>query len=168
MANTVTLKRSSVAGKIPQVTDLAFGEVALNFADGRLYFRNSNNEIEFFQTPSEQESFGILNSDLDLGLVTGPSTQTLDLGSLTEAANDTYDFGYVVVNGVVFPNTLILPSTTVSELSTGTLGEVVLVTDDINGAVPAFFDGNNWRRLSDYQVIEDSYVSDGYVNDGYA
>lgn len=48
MANTIILKKSSVTGKKPVLTDLAFGEVALNYADGYLYFKNSNNQIEAF------------------------------------------------------------------------------------------------------------------------
>jgi len=48
MSNKIILKKSSVTTKVPQLTDLEFGEVALNYADGYLYFKNSNNEIEAF------------------------------------------------------------------------------------------------------------------------
>lgn len=44
MANTVKLKRSSVAGKIPLTTDLEFGEIALNTADGNLFFKKATND----------------------------------------------------------------------------------------------------------------------------
>ena len=37
MANTVKLKRSSVANKVPLTTDLQLGEIAVNTNDGRLY-----------------------------------------------------------------------------------------------------------------------------------
>lgn len=45
MANKIILKKSSVAGKIPLITDLAYGEVALNYTDGKLYYKNANNTI---------------------------------------------------------------------------------------------------------------------------
>jgi hypothetical protein len=39
MANTIILKKSSVAGKIPLVGDLVYGELAVNYADGLLYYK---------------------------------------------------------------------------------------------------------------------------------
>jgi hypothetical protein len=48
MSNKIILKKSSVTAKKPLVADLEYGEVALNYADGFLYFKNSNNEIEAF------------------------------------------------------------------------------------------------------------------------
>jgi hypothetical protein len=48
MSNKIILKKSSVTTKKPLVTDLEFGEVALNYADGYLYFKNSSNQIEAF------------------------------------------------------------------------------------------------------------------------
>jgi cytochrome c-type biogenesis protein CcmE len=168
MANKVTLKRSSVAGKVPQTSDLDFGEVALNFTDGRLYFRNSNDQIEFFETPSDASEFDVLSDDLNLGSVTGSVTQVLNLGSVTEAANDSYDLGRVVTSGIVFPNRFVLPSSTVSNLpSEGFAGEMRFVTDDASGAVPVFYDGSVWRRLSDNQSVAVAYIEDGYVEDGY-
>jgi len=50
MANKIILKKSSVVGKIPTTGDLDYGEVALNYADGRLYFKTSTNEIDYFNT----------------------------------------------------------------------------------------------------------------------
>ena len=41
MANIVTIKRSSVAGKLPNVSDLQVGELALNLADGIIYSKNT-------------------------------------------------------------------------------------------------------------------------------
>lgn len=39
-------KRSAVVGKIPTVTDLDYGELALNYADGRLFYKASDNTIK--------------------------------------------------------------------------------------------------------------------------
>ena len=45
MANRIILKKSSLAGKIPLSTDLEYGELALNYTDGRLYYKNANNTV---------------------------------------------------------------------------------------------------------------------------
>lgn len=50
MANKIVLKKSSVAGKVPQLGDLDWGEVALNYADGKLYFKRATNVIDSFST----------------------------------------------------------------------------------------------------------------------
>lgn len=41
----VILKRSSVPNKVPQVSDLEYGELAINYADGIAYFKRANNTI---------------------------------------------------------------------------------------------------------------------------
>jgi len=41
MANIIQFKRSSVAGKLPNVSDLQVGELALNLADGIIYTKNT-------------------------------------------------------------------------------------------------------------------------------
>ena len=45
MAQTVLLKRSSVAGNVPGNSDLALGEIAVNTADGAVYIKKGNNDI---------------------------------------------------------------------------------------------------------------------------
>ena len=41
MANKIILKKSSVQGKTPLAQDLDYGELALNYADGKLYYKNT-------------------------------------------------------------------------------------------------------------------------------
>lgn len=43
MANTIKLKNSGTASVAP--TSLEYGELGLNYADGKLYYKNSNNAI---------------------------------------------------------------------------------------------------------------------------
>lgn len=52
MTNKVLLKKSSVADRVPQTADLDYGELAINYADGRLYFKNSSNDIDYFTSVS--------------------------------------------------------------------------------------------------------------------
>ena len=44
----VLLKRSSVIGRVPQSGDLEYGELAINFTDGKIYYKNSQNTITSF------------------------------------------------------------------------------------------------------------------------
>jgi hypothetical protein len=41
----IILKKSNVSAKVPVVSDLAYGELALNYADGILYYRTSADAI---------------------------------------------------------------------------------------------------------------------------
>lgn len=45
MSNQITLKKSSVAGKVPATADLEYGELALNYTDGNLFYKNSSNVV---------------------------------------------------------------------------------------------------------------------------
>jgi hypothetical protein len=42
MAQTVKLKRSSVAEKVPTTSDLELGELAMNTVDGKVYFEKND------------------------------------------------------------------------------------------------------------------------------
>jgi hypothetical protein len=52
MATKVLLKKSSVPNRVPLDTDLEYGELALNYADGKLYYKTSNNSIDEFVSSS--------------------------------------------------------------------------------------------------------------------
>lgn len=46
MSSKIILKKSSVPSKAPLPGDLSYGELALNYADGQLYYKDSNNEVK--------------------------------------------------------------------------------------------------------------------------
>ena len=46
MSNKIVLKKSSVVGKIPQASDLDYGELAINYADGVIYYKDADNNIQ--------------------------------------------------------------------------------------------------------------------------
>lgn len=45
MANKIILKKSSVAAKVPLDTDLDYGELALNYTDGALWYKDNTNVV---------------------------------------------------------------------------------------------------------------------------
>jgi hypothetical protein len=46
MSNTLLLKRSGNANAVPSAGNLALGELAINYADGNLFFKNGNSQVE--------------------------------------------------------------------------------------------------------------------------
>jgi hypothetical protein len=74
MATPILLKKSSVAGKVPLTTDLQYGEVALNYTDNKIYFKDASNNIKaFLQAPT-------LDDVTDNGATT---TNSLTIGGLS-------------------------------------------------------------------------------------
>jgi hypothetical protein len=50
MANRILLKKSSTAAKVPVVGDLEYGELAINYTDGKLHYKTNANEIDAFSS----------------------------------------------------------------------------------------------------------------------
>lgn len=50
MANKIVLKKSAVAGKIPQPEDLSYGELALNYADGKIFYKGYDDLVRPFSS----------------------------------------------------------------------------------------------------------------------
>lgn len=81
MANTrVLLKKSSVASRIPTTGDLEYGEVAINYADGRLYYKDSSNNIKYFLESSQLSTASTLDDVTTNGNTT---TNTITVGGLS-------------------------------------------------------------------------------------
>jgi len=84
MSNKIILKKSSVVAKVPLTSDLEYGELALNYADGKLYFKNSSNAVQSFSSATADTS----------SYVTLTGTQTLTNKTLTFPAIDNIKTGY--------------------------------------------------------------------------
>lgn len=108
MSNKLLLKKSSVAAKVPLTTDLDYGELALNYADGKIYFKNSSNVIKSFT--------------IDDNVVTLAGTQTLTNKTLTSptinsgALSGTFSGSHTYSGAITISN-----STASSSTSTGAL-----------------------------------------------
>jgi hypothetical protein len=70
MNNKILLKKSSVLGKIPQTLDLSYGELALNYSDGKLYYKRSDDQVK------------VLNSS-EISIITGGNTVTNTVTDVT-------------------------------------------------------------------------------------
>lgn len=83
MPTKIILKKSSVSGRIPDPGTLDYGELAINYADGVLYYKNSLNTVESISAG--------LDSDLTLQLI--DSSYAAISASLIPSTDSTYDLG---------------------------------------------------------------------------
>ena len=81
MANTIILKKSSVAGKVPLSGDLTFGEIALNYADGKIYYKNTATNIDFIGNGGTfTNTLSITNTTQSVSTTTGALTVSGGVG----------------------------------------------------------------------------------------
>ena len=90
MANSIKIKRSAVAAKVPLTTDLALGELAINTYDGKLYLKKDNGTESIVTVnaggggsgdvvgPGSSTDNAITRFDGGTGLLIQNSTATLD------------------------------------------------------------------------------------------
>lgn len=97
MGNKVILKRSSVTAKTPTTGDLDYGELALNYTDGRLYYRTNTNSIDYFQSESNE-----ITAEFKTYKYTATASQTTFTGADDNAQTLDYEAGHITVflNGV--------------------------------------------------------------------
>jgi hypothetical protein len=76
MAQKISLKRSAVPNKVPVAGDVDYGELALNYNDGKLFYKKVDNTIDYFQS-------GLQTINLT-GAITGSGT-----GNITTTLSST-------------------------------------------------------------------------------
>lgn len=90
----------------------------------------------------------------DFGTVTEPVTASDDLGLVTDSVTAQSDLGELVISGLIYPSQFVLPIYTVSTLpSASPSAQMIYVSNESGGAVPAFSDGTNWRRVTDRAIV---------------
>lgn len=92
MSNNIILKKSSVGDKVPLASDLEHGELALNFTDGNLFYKNNSNVVttiasnKFVSVTGNVTAVGNISGNYFIGngaLLTG-----LQTGFLSSTVND--------------------------------------------------------------------------------
>lgn len=81
MANKVLLKKSSTGAKVPTTSDLDYGELAINYADGKLYYKTSGNTIDSF--PSLTATATLTNKTLTSPTINGGALSGTFSGAIT-------------------------------------------------------------------------------------
>jgi|LakMenEpi03Aug12_release.lakeMendotaPanAssembly.Ray.scaffolds.fasta_scaffold00555_21 hypothetical protein len=98
MATIIKLKGSATPNLAPSVNDLSYKEVALNYADGRLYYKNAAGQIAYFsagataggQEGQDDDLFNQLAFAIKFG-----AFPLADYGNITDPTSDA--FGQVVL-----------------------------------------------------------------------
>ena len=93
MSNKVLFKKSSVSGKIPLTTDLDYGEIALNYADGRIYYKTSSNTINSFAAPTYVNEFSYSST----GITTQTAVYTFPIATYRGA-----EYFFQITNGTFY------------------------------------------------------------------
>jgi hypothetical protein len=100
MANKIFVKRSSVAAKVPLTTDLDYGELALNYTDGKLYYKTAGNVINFIDAINTTAT--LTNKSLTSPTLTGtPIAPTAAVGTVTTQVATTAFADTVALNKAV-------------------------------------------------------------------
>ena len=91
----VILKNSSVAEKVPLTTDLSFGEVALNYQDGKLYYKKADGAtigsfsiVNGTVTSVAALTIGSSGTDVTSTVATGTTTPVITLNIPTASASN--------------------------------------------------------------------------------
>jgi len=138
MANTrVLLKKSSVASRIPTTSDLEYGEIAINYADGRLYYKDSSNNIKYFLESSQLSTASTLDD-----VTTNGSTTT----------------NSITVGGLTIDSLYTLPT------ADGTNGQVI-TTDGSGNLSFTTISGAGGNSASDLTITSDTFTGDNSTTD---
>ena len=93
MANKLTLqhKRSSVAGNAPAAGDIAVGELAINFADAKLFTKDGTNSIvELAASKWTDQTGGVSRADkIKVGAASAPAVAVDVVGTIGQNAQTT-------------------------------------------------------------------------------
>lgn len=170
MANQIILRRTHVAGRIPTINQIEFGELAVNTHDGKVYFKRDNGsgpEIIELGTGSSGGSTGggVSSNELNLKVdkVQGKGLSTYDFDDFYKGSIDAANSSISTLQTQVGAVTSNLASTTVT-LQNGLLDETATRTIAVSDAIQtanAYTDSNvaaerNARIDNDTLVLNSS------------
>ena len=146
-----TFSNISVSGGNSAVADSIADTLTLTAGTGITLVMNSGTDTLTIAATAGSETFV---DGADFGTVTETVTASDDLGSVTASVTAESDLGTIVTSGLIYPNQFVLPSFTTTSLpSASVAGAMIYVTNESGGAVPAFSDGTNWRRVTDRAIV---------------
>ena len=141
--NVITLKRSAVKGKVPTVSNLTSGELAINTRDGRLYSANNTHVYEIGSNPHNvtvgSGGFSIANGNITFPSADGTENQILKTdGAGTLSFQDAGSIG--TTNLTLTGNTAFSGNNIFA--GTVTFNEEVISTQQFNFEGPVTFKGD--------------------------
>ena len=100
MTNRIILKRSSVANSVPSAGALEYGELALNYTDGNLFFKTASNAVSLIASTQTANYSGNVTASYFLGngaLLTGVITSVANINNGTSNVSVVSSGGNVTV-----------------------------------------------------------------------
>ena len=95
MTTSIILKKSSITGRIPSDSALAYGELALNYTDGKLFYKHSSQSIRNFL--DENQIISLIDSDyVSARAPAGGGGGGTDSAQVIGIIEDTIDSDYIV------------------------------------------------------------------------
>jgi len=89
-------------GKVPATSDLDYGEIALNYADGLLYYKTANNLIQSFASSNSNVTLTgsqtLTNKTLTSPTINGATENNVTLTGTVTAGGVTGTSGYVLTS----------------------------------------------------------------------
>lgn len=161
MANTaIQLKKSGQTGNTP--VDLQHGEVAINYADGKLYYKDDIDTISFIEN---QDTFGTINVDGSLII----ATTTTDILSIKSGNNISVgvDTGNnsLTINSTVNTEAIFSKANSASEVAQAAFDKantanITYTSSNTAPSTPKF--GDEWYKIN--EDILYVYSTDGTSN----
>lgn len=175
MAQKILLRKSTVQGGSPTVGQLDFGEVAVNYRDGKIFMKVTDGvtesiaSIQLNATGQYGAEFALEGNVLEINDANGVLLDSVDLSGITPSALANYQLtsekgqpnGYASLDGSGVIPTSQLPALAITDVSvvntiverdalTVQEGDVAIVTANIvdpdqNGTY--IYDGANWQAV---------------------
>ena len=146
----ILLKKSGSEGNTP--LDLVHGEIAINYVDGKLYYKNDLGDIVYI---TNQDTFNTVNSNGELVIATTP-TDVLNVvagNNISISTNTTTKT--ITINSLVDNNLA-------NSIANGTLA-LANVTISTNGFI-TFADGSRQYERAPISVVNQDWVDGLDIN----
>ena len=174
MATKVRLKKSAIAGRIPGSATLDYGELAINYQDGNLYYKNADNEVKSLQeAPVEFTARNESGSSVTKGqavYINGVSGSTPTI-ALADADNASAmpAFGLLKANANNNAEVVIITSGNLTGLNTSSfaVGDTVYVSTT-PGAITNVKPAGEASFIQNIGKVVRSHASEGIIKVGGA
>ena len=170
MGTSIRLKKSSVSSNAPSTSEIDYGELAINYTDGKLYYKTSSNAINHFSAGSGDST---LLDAVTAGTVAASKAVIVDSNKdITGFRNVTTTGNTTLGDGVGDALTINAGTVNIPNVAAGTDNSVLvyngssIVTDEIDSRVwgSTLVDGsgtaNTITKWSDSNTVTDSLITD--------
>ena len=174
MATKVRLKKSAIAGRIPGSATLDYGELAINYQDGNLYYKNADNDVKSLQeSPIEFTAKNESGSSVTKGqavYINGVSGSTPTI-ALADADNASAmpAFGLLKANANNNADVVIITSGNLTGLDTSSfaVGDTIYVSTTA-GAITNVKPAGEASLIQNIGKVVRSHASEGIIKVGGA